>query len=214
MSVAVESPLKPNERFAQLPSASEVEKTAQALRERNHEVVVVGTKEEAVQEVLKRIPQGSEVFTTTSETLRETGVMEALAQGGHYVLLRDKVAALDRERDGREIKRLLASPSFAVGSVHAISQSGDIFVASATGSQLGIYAFGADKMIWVVGAQKIVPTEEDALLRLSEYSLPREDARARKAYGMPSSLNQVLQIRKSAFPGRTTVILVRQRHGF
>ena len=68
------------------------------------------------------------------------------------------------------------------------SVDGIIVAASATGSQLGPYAYGAGRVIWVVGAQKVVPDLETALRRMREYCYPREDERARRTYGQPSAI--------------------------
>jgi hypothetical protein len=50
-----------------------------------------------------------------------------------------------------------------LGSVHAVTETGSLVTASASGSQLGPYASGAGKVILLVGTQKIVPDLEDAL---------------------------------------------------
>jgi L-lactate utilization protein LutC len=68
-----------------------------------------------------------------------------------------------------------------IGSVNALTETGSAIIASMTGSQLAGYASGAANVIWVVGTQKIVPTLEDGLKRVAEYTLPLEDARALKA---------------------------------
>ena len=48
--------------------------------------------------------------------------------------------AMDRATQGHEIRKLVGSPDFAGGSVHAITEDGHIMIASKTGSQLGPYA--------------------------------------------------------------------------
>jgi hypothetical protein len=83
-----------------------------------------------------------------------------------------------------------------------------------TGSQLAGYVSGAAHVIWVVGTQKIVPTLADGLKRVEEYTLPLEDARAFKAYGMHSGINKLLIVHKEFMPGRTTMILVKENLGF
>jgi hypothetical protein len=69
-------------------------------------------------------------------------------------------------------------------------------------------------MILIVGAQKIVPDLATALHRIETYALPLEDARARAAYGQSSAVNKLLVINAEPFPGRTTVVLVRQAIGY
>ena len=82
-----------------------------------------------------------------------------------------------------------------------------------SGSQLGPYASGAGNVIFVVGAQKIVPNLETGLRRIYEYSYPLEDARARQAYGFGSRVAKILIINIEN-PGRVSVILVKERLGF
>jgi len=113
-----------------------------------------------------------------------------------------------------EMRRLGASPDYTLGSVHAVTEQGEVFVASASGSQLAAYVYGAGAVIWVVGSQKIVSDREAAFKRIYEYSLPREDERAREAYGMGSRVNKVLVVTREFMPGRITVILVKQELGF
>jgi hypothetical protein len=50
--------------------------------------------------------------------------------------------------------------------------------------------------------------------RIHEYCYPLEDARARRAYGVPSGVNNILIINKVMTPGRVTAIIVSERLGF
>lgn len=68
-------------------------------------------------------------------------------------------------------------------------------------------------MIFVVGAQKLVPTVEAGRERIFEHSLRLEDARAYAAYGMNSRVGKVLEIRQED-PGRIQVVIVREAVGF
>ena len=49
--------------------------------------------------------------------------------------------------------------------------------------------------------------------RVQFYAYPKEDIRAREKYGMPSALLKVLTI-NGDWPGRSTVVLVREPVGF
>ena len=81
------------------------------------------------------------------------------------------------------------------------------------GSQLASYAWGAGSVIFVIGAQKLVPTLEAARQRIYQHSLKLEDARAQAAYGQHSSVGKVLEIHQE-LPGRIHIVLVRQPVGF
>jgi hypothetical protein len=121
---------------------------------------------------------------------------------------------MDRVSGADDIRRLLASPDVVVGSVAAVTETGSLVVASASGSQLPGYAGGAARRIWVAGAQKVVPDLATALRRVEEHCLPLETARAQKAYGQPSAVNHLLILNAEAYPGRSTVLLLREAIGF
>ncbi len=204
----------PDPKYAHLASDAQVDRAAKHLREHGFEVVVVATGEEARRELLSRVPPGSEVLDETSRTLDETGIVEALTARSDISLLKPQLRAMDRKTQADEIRRRSQAPGIALGSVHAITEDGQVLVASATGGQLGPYAFGAARVIWVAGTQKIVPPLSEGIDRLERYALPLEDARAHAAYGVGSALNRILIFRGEDRPGRTTLILVKQKLGF
>jgi len=121
--------------------------------------------------------------------------------------------ALDFATQLPEMKALGGQPEYALGSVHAITRDGTLVIASASGSQLASYAWGAANVIFVVGAQKLVPNLEAARERIYEYSLPLEDARAYAAYGQNSYVGKILEIHQE-WPDRIHVVLIRQSVGF
>jgi L-lactate utilization protein LutC len=120
---------------------------------------------------------------------------------------------LDPSTQMDQYRRGAASPQVVVGSVHAVTEDGQLLVASASGSQLAAYAFGAAQVIWVVGAQKVVPDLDTAFQRVRRYSYPLEDVRARAVYGFPSAINKQLLI-SGETPGRAHVVLVGEVLGF
>ena len=69
-------------------------------------------------------------------------------------------------------------------------------------------------MLWVVGAQKIVKNADDAIARIYEYTLPLENERALKAYGVGSKVRKLLRINEEVRPGRITMIIVKEAIGF
>jgi hypothetical protein len=111
------------------------------------------------------------------------------------------------------MKAIAGQPDFALGSVHAVTRDGALLIASASGSQLASYAWGAANVIFVIGAQKLVPTVEAARERIYEHSLTLEDARAYAAYGQNSFVGKILEIHQE-LPGRIHVVLIRQAVGF
>ena len=104
---------------------------------------------------------------------------------------------MDRETEGDAIRKLMASPDFELGSVHAVTADGRprgrLGVAR---SQLGPYASGAGKLILVVGSQKVVPDLETALRRIRDHVLPYEDDLVMSRMGVHTILAKVLLIER------------------
>jgi hypothetical protein len=111
------------------------------------------------------------------------------------------------------MRRIGSASDYAIGSVHAVTKEGQLMIASATGSQIPNEVYGASHVIFVVGAQKIVADINEGLNRIKNHSVPLEDERARKAYGVGTSLNKMLILLREN-PGRIQVIIVRQSVGF
>src|SRR5437899_2021500 len=133
--------------------------------------------------------------------------------GSSFAMSRSKRAATSGF-DLTCIRRLTSAPDVMLGSVHAVTESGSLLTASASGSQLGPYVTGAGRLILVVGTQKIVSDLEEGLRRINEYVFPLEDARAQAAYGVHSGVNKVLIINRELVPGRITVVFVDEVLGF
>jgi acyl-CoA hydrolase len=201
------------DRFTALPDEHTLAATVTALEEHGFSVEVVDDLDAARQAVLARIPHGSSVMTNTSVTLDETGITTAVNDGGPYDSARTKMFALDFATQAQQMKAIGGQPDYALGSVHAITRDGTLVIASASGSQLASYAWGAANVIFVVGAQKLVPTLDAARERIYQHTLKLEDARAQAAYGQHSFVGKLLEIH-AELPGRIHIVLVRQPVGF
>ena len=202
-----------SDRFATLPDGQTLAATMVALEEHGFSVEVVDDLAAARQAVLARIPKDSEVMTNTSVTLQDSGIADVINDGGEYDSARKKMLALDYATQVKEMKMIGNQPDYALGSVHAVTHDGILVIASASGSQLASYAWGAANLIFVVGAQKVVPNLEAARERIYQHSLKLEDARAIAAYGQNSFVGKILEIHQE-LPGRIHIVLVRQVVGF
>ena len=200
--------------FARLASDEQIERAAQALEANNIHTVIAQNGAEAKQLVLELLPEGAEVHAAQSQTLEKLGLSAEIDKSGRFDAVRPKIFALDRQTQMNEIRTLVARPAFSVGSVHAVTETGQVLIASNTGSQLAAYASGAGKVIWVVGTQKIVKDLDEGLRRIQEYSYPLEDARIRALANMGSAVRKVLIVNSEARPGRITLILVKEELGF
>ena len=202
------------DRFTSLPDEDTLAATVVAREEHGFSVEVVSDLDAVCQAVLARISEGSSVMTNASVTLEQTGIADAInGGGGRWESARNAMFALDFATQAQQMKAIGGQPDYALGSVHAITRDGTLVIASASGSQLASYAWGAASVIFVVGAQKLVPTLEAAHQRIYTHSLPLEDARAQAAYGQHSQVGKLLEIHQE-LPGRIHVVLIRQQVGY
>ena len=200
--------------FSDPAPAQRLEQAAAALTEHGFTVEILDDVAAARARIKDLIPEGASVFTGASETLRLSGIDDDINTSGRYDSVKTNGQNLDRVRDLREIWRRLSAPDVIVGSVAAVTETGSLVTASASGSQLPGYAGGAGHAIWIVGAQKVVPDLSTALRRVEDHCLPLESARAQAAYGQPSAANRVLILNAEPHPGRGTVLLLREAIGF
>jgi hypothetical protein len=200
--------------FTDPAPAPSLERAAAALTAHGFTAEILNDATAARARIRDLIPEGASVFTGASETLRLSGIDADINTSGRYQAIRPRVLAIDRATGADDIRRLLASPDVAVGSVHAVTETGSLVIASGSGSQLPGYAGGAARAIWIAGAQKVVPDLATALRRVEDHCLPLESARTQVAYGWPSAINRLLILHAEPRPGRGTVLLLRQAIGF
>lgn len=204
----------PNTTFAELASDEQIERTVQALEAHGIHTLIARDGQEAKRLFFELVPDGAEVFLGASVTLEKVGIKEEIDKSGRFDALRPKMMAMNRETQGKDIRKLGASPDFAAGSVHAVTEDGQVLIASKTGSQLGPYASGAGKVIWVVGAQKIVKDLPEGLRRIEEYCYPLENVHMQELYKVGTEVNKILIVSKEFRPGRITMIIVKEEVGF
>jgi len=198
-----------------VPASDDVIKTAkQALEANGFKVEVVNNLQAAKEKVEELIPEGKEVFTGTSRTLEDTGLNHVLNDSGKYVSARENFMKFYGQPDkGIDMRRLGSASEYAVGSVHAVTEDGQVVIASASGSQIPNYVYGASNVIWVVGTQKIVKDLNEAMERLETHTFPLEDERAQEAYGVHSVISKVLLYKKDP-QARITVVFIKEAVGF
>lgn len=200
--------------FGRPASAASLSRAATALSEHGFYVETLDDAAAVRARIGELIEPGASVLTSASETLRLSGIEADLNASGRYDAIKPRALALDRVSDADEIRRLRSVPDVVVGSVHAVTETGSMVIASGTGSQLPAYAGGAARTILIVGAQKVVPDLPTALRRVESHCLPLENERAMSVYGSPSALSRLLILHREPFAGRVAVLLLREAIGF
>jgi len=197
--------------------------TVDKLNSMGHKAEVVETKEAAVA-LLSQMLQGevSSVSCGGSRTLDEIGfsdVLKGFTKPGFTNYKGSAVAAMSKgDMAGYSHHlRLGNTADIFFSSVCAVAQTGEIIGCDASGSRVGAWCHGAKKLILVCGANKVVPTYEDAVKRMNEFQLPLESARARIAYKVPGSATNNIVVLKTPnpwAPGRVHVVFVKGVWGY
>jgi hypothetical protein len=203
--------------YAALASNEVVSRTAEALVRRNFEPIIVASKEEALEKIKTLIPAGASVMNGSSRTLEEIGFVEYLKGGEHgWNNLHEHVLAEHDKTKQALLRRQAVVSDFYLGSVHALTESGEMVIASNSGSQMPHLAYSSPNLILVVGTQKITPSIADALERLSEYVVPLEGENMKQKYGTGTVHAKTLILhQENPVWGRTVkVILVNEKLGF
>lgn len=200
-------------KWNSMPSESGITEMAKAVEKRGIRVLVVDNRAQALEKLKELIPPGAEVMNGSSTTLIQAGFTDLL-ESGRWSSVHRAVAAENDKQKRDDLRRRSVTADYFLAGVNAIAMTGELAAADASGSRVGAFPFAAKNLILVSGANKIVPTLEDALARICEYAYPLEDARMKKSYGMGSRIGKMVIIAQEMFQGRTTLILVRERLGF
>lgn len=178
-------------------SEESVARASKALADHNFKPLLVETKAEALSKIRELIPAGALVNNGASRTLEEIGFVDFLKNGEHgWNNLHGAILAEADMGKQAMLRKQYTVSDYYLGSVHAATETGELVIASATGSQLPALAYNAQNLILVVGTQKIVPTLTDALQRVEEHVIPLEEVNMQQKYGMGTLYAKTLILRR------------------
>lgn len=201
--------------WARIPTEDELNDTIKNMKSRGMNVILVENKEEALEKIKKIIQKGASVANGSSTTLNEIGFVEYLMSGKHgWKNLHEDVLKEKDPAKQADLRRKMDTADYFLGSVNAISKNGELVACDASGSRVGAYPFAAKNLLIVAGIQKVTDNLEEAMKRVREYVFPLENERAKKAYGMGSTLGKWAIIEHEKIPSRTSIILVKEKLGF
>ena len=194
--------------------AASIQRTIDGLAARNVEALLVSGGEEALAKLKELVPEGAEVFVNTSETLSAIGYTAYMHGNDRYVNLHDRMMALPGPAEQREFRRKTTTADYFVGSVQAIAETGEIVVASGSGSQIGAYSYGAKRLILVAGTQKICPSLAEAEARTRGYTLERHDRWLEDMGREAAPIGKYLVMEHEPMAGRITLLLIPETLGW
>ena len=198
-------------------------RVVKALEARNMEAYYAETREEAVRRALELIPEGSTINMGGSASVRECGLTDAVCSGNYIFYDRDRA---ETPEEKNEIALKAFTCDWYLGSVNAMTEDGVIVNVDGNANRIAAYAFGPKNVLLIVGMNKVVKTEEDAMHRARNEAAPINAQR----FGIdtPCVKNgscfdckspeciccQIMITRFSRIPKRIKVILVDENLGF
>ena len=193
------------------------------LESRNMEAYFVKTKEEALKKALELIPEGSSISWGGTASAKEIGLLDAVHEGNYEVY--DREDAQTPELKNESAHKALDC-DFFIGSTNALAENGVMINIDGNANRVAAFAFGPKNVLLIVGMNKVVKSEEDAMSRARNEAAPINAQR----FGLdtPCSKNgmcydckspdciccQILITRYSRVAKRIKVILVDENLGF
>lgn len=203
--------------YTTLVSVETLASTTTSLVAKGYSVFEVQSGSAALAKIQELIPAGASVMNGSSVTLEQIGYPKYLESKTHpWKDLHAEITSEPDKTKRAQLRRESVLSDFYLGSVHALTQTGEFVIASNTGSQLPHVVFTSPNLIFVVSTHKIVPDLPTALKRVEEYVYPLEDKHMQDLYKSHSALNKILIFKGEApmIGRKVNFILVKEQLGF
>jgi hypothetical protein len=153
----------------------QAEKIIKNLKSRNLEGAYFEKIEQAVASILKMIPDGSLVGLGGSESIIESGLVDALRKRDLRLLDRYREGVSEQELWEMRKRGMLAD--IFIASSNAITLDGKLVNMDGIGNRVAAMIFGPGKVILLVGMNKVVGSVKEAVDRIKNYVAPRNAVR-------------------------------------
>ena len=205
---------------------NQAEQIIKSLKKRNMNGFYFESSQEAVEAIRGMIPEDALVGLGGSETIIESGLIDALRKMN--------IQLLDRYKEGVAPERVaemrqegLLSDVYITSS-NAITSDGKIVNMDGTGNRVAAMIYGPKKVIFMVGMNKAVISLEDAIARIKTIAGPMNSIRVNM--NTPCSklgfcadphchppnriCSQLVILEANLIPDRINVVLVGEELGY
>lgn len=196
------------------------------LKKRNMEGIYCKNSKQAVDEILDMIADGALVGLGGSETIIESGLVDALRKKDIRLLDRYKEGVTKDEVDAMRQEGMISD--VYITSSNAVTMDGKLVNIDGTGNRVAAMIFGPKKVIHMVGMNKAVRTVEDAISRIKNHAAPLNSVRVNietPCYHLgycndphchpPHRIcSQLVILEANMVPDRVMVVLVGEELGF
>ena len=147
-----------------------IERTIVNLEKNNIKAYYAKSDDEIFQTIKDIVKDGETVSVGGSMTLFETKIIDFLRSGRYNFL--DRYKENLTQTDLKEIYRKSFSANTYCASANAITEEGEIFNVDGNGNRVAAILYGPDKVILIVGVNKIVKNIDEAIKRNKDISGP------------------------------------------
>ncbi|SCZ05662.1 lactate utilization protein [Alkaliphilus peptidifermentans] len=193
------------------------------LKKRNISGEYFESLEDAKEWLVDSIPKGVIIGVGNSQTLKKMNISTILLEKGHVVY--DKTLSKTREEAKTIKKKALLSDWYLTGT-NGISLDGAIVNIDHSGNRAAAMIYGPDRVIIIIGTNKIENSLEEAIYRARNVAAPQNAKRAglnppcveaNKCVDCRSDdrvCNNILIIEGQVDKNRMTVVIVEEDIGF
>jgi hypothetical protein len=205
---------------------NQAQQIIKAMKKRNINGIYFENSKEAVQTICDMIPAKTLVGLGGSETIIETGLVDALRKMD--------IRLLDRYRGditAEEVNQMRRDGLFSdvyIASSNAITADGKLVNQDGIGNRVAAMIYGPHRVILMAGMNKVVRSVEDAISRIKTVAGPMDSIRVGKEtpcskLGFCSDphchpphriCSQLVIIESSLIPDRLTVVLIGEELGY
>jgi hypothetical protein len=151
------------------------QKTAQQIIENLEERRLTGsyapTAAQALEEVLTMIPRGVSVYRCGSVTTTSMGLWKRIASLPEVRIIDPFQPGITHE-ESLEVRHEGLSADIMIASSNAITLDGRLVNLDGLGNRVAAMMFGPEKVILVVGMNKVAPDLDSAIARVKHYAAP------------------------------------------
>jgi L-lactate utilization protein LutB len=201
-----------------------IKRTMKNLEKNNMEAYFVNDKKEVIGKLGEILKEGDTVSVGGSMSLFEIGVIDFLRKGNYKFL--DRYAENLKPEDIKNVFRKSFFADDYIVSTNALIEDGRLYNVDGNGNRVAAMLYGPDKVIVIVGINKIVSSLDEAVERVRRCSAPANVRRlkvdspcAKLGYCVDCSsdsriCNEYTLIRRQNHKGRVKVIIVNEPLGY
>lgn len=148
----------------------QIARTIENLKKNNMEAAFIPTAQDVLPMLRYIIEEDATVALGGSATLSETGAVKMLRNGPYNLI--DRYESNLTPDQVKERFRAAFSADLFLTSVNAVTERGELYCVDGTSNRVAPMLYGPDKVVVVVGIQKIVATLKDAVNRVKQFAAP------------------------------------------